>query len=115
MRSKLQMSICAVVVAAVVELAGVTVGADMARADERCDSMMAASIHDARFLVDSIRVDKPGLARVYAADGSEFTAGQALWMKGQMREIERACANGDQAGAAQRLAAIQALVTAHSR
>ena len=92
-----------------------TVQVDVARADNRCDATTTASIHHTQSLVDSIRVDKPGLARVYAADGSEFTAGQALWMKGQMREIEQACANSDQAVAAQRLAAIQDLLTAHSR
>jgi hypothetical protein len=92
-----------------------TARADIARADDRCDSTTAASIHSTQLLVDSIRVDKPGLARVYASDGSEFTAGQALWMKGQMRQIEVACANSDQVGAARRLAAIQGLVMAHSR
>jgi len=86
-----------------------------ARADNDCDLGMSGSIHRTQLLVESIRVDKPGLARVYASDGAEFTAGQALWMKGQLLEIEQACASGDRAGAAQRLAAIQALVTAHSR
>ena len=93
-------------------LACVTAQAD---ADTRCDSTMATSIHAAQLIVDSIRVDKPGLARVYAADGSEFTAGQALWMKGQMTDIEKACANGNQSSAAERLTAIQDVVAAHRR
>jgi hypothetical protein len=86
-----------------------------ARADIRCDSSMTASIHFTQLLVGSIRVDKPGLARVYAADGSEFTGGQALWMQGQMLSIEKACAGGDPGSAAERLAQVQALIAAHTR
>ena len=86
-----------------------------AQADIPCDSTLSASIHQTQRVVDSIRVDKPGLARVYAANGSEFTAGQALWMKARMREVEATCARGADDTAAQRLAPIQALLTAHSR
>lgn len=76
---------------------------------------MTASIHRTQLLVGSIRVDKPGLARVYAADGSEFTGGQALWMQGQMLRIEKACAGGDPGSADERLAQVQALIAAHTR
>jgi hypothetical protein len=109
MRVRLRISLYAAL------LLSVMTRADIARADSHCDPTTAASIHQMQFLVDSIRIDKPGAARVYTADHSEFTAGQALWMKGQMLEIERACATGDQADATRRLAAIQALVTTHSR
>jgi len=86
-----------------------------ARADIRCDPSMTASIHATQLLVGSIRVDKPGLARVYAADGSEFTGGQALWMRGQMLSVEKACASGDPGTAAERLAQVRALIAAHTR
>jgi hypothetical protein len=38
-----------------------------------------------------VRPEKPGQARVYASDGSEFTAGQSQWMHGQVNRIGRAC------------------------
>jgi len=66
-------------------------------------------------LADSLRPDKPGLARVYAYDGTEFSAGQALWLKGQLREVEAACARRDEAAAAQRLEAVQQLIQARRR
>ena len=107
MRAKLQNFLYAA------SFAAITAGAAIARADSPCDSTMNARVRQTQLLVDSIRVDKPGLARVYASDGSEFTAGQALWMKGQMRQIEEACAAGDPTSAVHRLTAIQNLLTAH--
>lgn len=104
MRSKFQILLYAAL------LTGAT-----ARADIRCDSSMTASIHATQLLVGSIRVDKPGLARVYATEGSEFTGGQALWMQGQLLSIAKACASGDPGNAAERLAQVQALIAAHSR
>lgn len=61
-------------------------------------------------VIDSLRPEKPGALRVFAVDGSEFTGGQALWMKGQARDIERACARGDTEGASQRLKPLQAFI-----
>ena len=79
-----------------------------ARADVGCDLRVRLTALE-RF-ADSIRVDKPGLARVYSEDGTEFTAGQALWMKGQLRGVEAACAHGDTADAVRRLAAVNQLL-----
>ena len=86
-----------------------------ARANGTCDPATTSELHTLQRLAHSIRVDKPGLPRVYALDGTEFTAGQALWMKGQLREVEAACVRSDRADAAQRLETVQELVRARSR
>jgi hypothetical protein len=86
-----------------------------AYAGSGCDPALTAALHDCVRIVDSLRVDKAGQARVFASDGSEFTAGQALWMKGQLRAVDRACAEGDQAEAARRLAGVQELLKEHHR
>ena len=98
-----------------VVLGCLTAGPEVARADKGCEPALTSSIRDTQALAYSIRVDKPGLARVYAADGSEFTAGQAHWMKGQMQRVDKACARGDLSDAEQRLASVQALLAAHKR
>ena len=79
-----------------------------------CDAALTASLDQAQRLADSLRLDKPALARVFAADGSEFTAAQALWLKGQLREVRRACALSQQPSAAARLATVQDLIKAHA-
>ena len=86
-----------------------------AHAHGGCDPGLSAELATLQRFAHSVPVDKPGLARVYAADGTEFTAGQALWMKGQVREVEAACARGDRADAAQRLDAVSALVQERHR
>jgi hypothetical protein len=60
--------------------------------------------------VASLRVEKPGMARVYAADGTAFTGAQALWMQGQVRAVGNACARGDDPGAQSRLAGLRELL-----
>jgi hypothetical protein len=50
--------------------------------------------------IDLLRPDRRGLVRVFASDGSECTAGQALWMKGQSRSLLQACAQADETTAA---------------
>lgn len=60
--------------------------------------------------VASLRMEKPGMARVYAADGAAFTGAQALWMQGQVRAIGNACARGDDPGAQSRLAGLRELL-----
>jgi hypothetical protein len=79
-----------------------------------CDAALTASLDQAQRLADSLRVDKPSLARVFAADGSEFTAGQALWLKGQLREVRRACALSQQPSATARLGPVQELIKARA-
>lgn len=85
-----------------------------ARADGNCDSALSSRLDAFEHLADSIRVDKPGLARVYARDGTEFSAGQALWMKGQLREVSAACTRGDRGDATKRVDAVAQLLQAHT-
>lgn len=49
-------------------------------AADSCEASFAARYRDTATVVHSLRPDKPGQARVFATDGSEFTAGQAHWM-----------------------------------
>ena len=48
-----------------------------------CDAQLSASLEQAQHIVGSLHPDKPSQMRVYAIDGSEFTAGQSQWMKGR--------------------------------
>jgi hypothetical protein len=87
-----------------------------AYADTACDNTLLARYRQSAPIVDSLRPDKGGQARVFAADGSVFTAGQAQWMQGQLRRFERLCAqtNGaDQAEAARVLVEIEGLLKSH--
>ena len=87
----------------------------LAHAAEGCDRSFAERYRDSTRIVDSLRPDKGGQARVFAADGSEFTAGQARWMQGQLRKIEESCLRGDQVRAAQLLRDVQELLESHHR
>jgi hypothetical protein len=83
-----------------------------------CDEASMQQYRECVRLVDSLRPDKAGQARVFAADGSEFTAGQALWMKGQLRKVARLCASrnpADQQEAVRVLAAVRELLKSHQR
>ena len=84
-------------------------------ATESCDRQPNSAYHQSMLIVDSLRAEKPGQARVFAYDGTEFTGGQSQWLHGQMRVIDRACARGDQATAARVLADVQQLVHAHQK
>jgi hypothetical protein len=81
-----------------------------------CDNTLLARYRQTAPIVDSLRPDKGGQARVFAADGSVFTAGQAQWMQGQLRRFERLCAqttDADHAEAARVLAGIEELLESH--
>jgi hypothetical protein len=78
-----------------------------------CDSNLTNSLHECERIVGSLRPDKAGQMRVFASDGSEYTAGQALWMKGQLRLIAKACTEGDSVDAARRLADVLGLLNEH--
>jgi hypothetical protein len=80
-----------------------------------CNPALNAQLVNAERIVDSLRPDKAGQMRVFAYDGSEYTAGQALWMKGQMRAVLRACAQGDEAAATSTLRGVTDLLNAHHR
>ena len=78
-----------------------------------CDSGVVTSLHECARIVNSLHPDKVGQMRVFASDGSEFTAGQAQWMKGQLQLIAQACAAGNSTEAALRLAEVQRLLSQH--
>jgi hypothetical protein len=80
-----------------------------------CDSNLTNSLHECERIVGSLRPDKAGQMRVFATDGTVYTAGQAQWMKGQLRLIAQACAGGDSVDAARRLADVQELLNEHHR
>jgi Ni/Co efflux regulator RcnB len=66
-------------------------------------------------IVDSLKPDKPGQVRVSAFDGSEFTAGEARWMKGQLRSVLEACQGGDETSATSTLQGVTELLHSHHR
>jgi hypothetical protein len=91
--------------------------ASVSYAAHPCDETQQ-EYRDCMRLVASLRPEKPGQMRVFAADGSEFSAGQVQWMKGQLRKFERLCASGspgDAAEAAKVLAAVEDLLKSHQR
>jgi hypothetical protein len=64
-----------------------------------CSAALNEQIVRAERIVDSLRPDKAGQMRVFATDGSEYTADQAQWMKVQMRAVHRSCSQGDESAA----------------
>lgn len=98
-----------------IALAAACLAASVGFANESCDPSFNQQYHDYLRIVDSLRLDKPGQMRVCASEGSEFTGSEALWMRGQLRQVDRACAHGDQVVAARRLRGVQELVTAGQR
>lgn len=91
------------------------IGSPLLHAGEPCETEFTRKWRDCERIVGVLRPEKAGQLRVFAADGSEFTAGQVMWMKGQLRLVERACARGDQADAARLLTEVRDLVEAHRR
>ena len=88
--------------------------ASQIHAADACDDL-STSLRRCELIVGSLRPDKAGQQRVYASDGSEFTGGQALWMKGQLREISKDCSQGNLADASRRLGEVQELLNRHHR
>jgi hypothetical protein len=77
---------------------------------------LMARLDSVERIVVSLHPDKPGQMRVFARDGSEYTGGQSLWMKGEVRRAARLCASGaesDQAQAAVVIGEIERIVQAH--
>jgi len=83
----------------------------LAHAD--CSPMLSKQYANAQWIVDSLRPEKPGQVRVFASDGSEYTAGQALWMKGQLRSVLQSCARADENTAAAALHGVTDLLNSH--
>jgi hypothetical protein len=87
-------------------------------AEGACDAASMQQYRDYLQIVSQLRPDKAGQQRVFARDGSEFTAGQAIWMQHQLRKVERLCAHNtpaDQAEATKILAEVHQLLKSHQR
>jgi hypothetical protein len=80
-----------------------------------CSRMLTDSFVRAERLVDSLRPEKGGQARVFAYDGSEYTAGEALWMKGKLRSVQLDCNHNDETHARPELMEVLSLVRTHHR
>ena len=80
-----------------------------------CNPALTEQFAGMQRIVDSLRPDKPGQMRVLASDGSEYTAGEVQWMKGQLRLALRSCAQGDEASAASALHGVVELLNARHR
>lgn len=96
----------------IVLLIGSTAYADVS---DHCDQKTKTSLQECQRIVGSLRADKAGQMRVFASDGSEFTAGQAAWMKSQLKRVAEDCASGDVADATHRLSDVQELLKEHHR
>ena len=99
-------------------VAAAVLGISSALAAPGCDPALLQQYRECARVVDTLRPEKSGQARVFASDGSEFTAGQALWMQGQLRKVERLCNLGtaeSQAEASATLVAVQDLLRSHQR
>ncbi len=84
-------------------------------ANAACDDNFTAALHESQHIVGSLHPDKATQMRVFAADGSEFTAGQAMWLKRQVRLITEACASGQFDEASRRLGEVQKVISEHHR
>jgi hypothetical protein len=80
-----------------------------------CDPALLSSMRDAERLVGTMRADKPGQARVFAADGSEYSAALARWLAAELRAAEENCREGKFAAAREHVSAVQDTLTAHAR
>ena len=77
-----------------------------------CDAGFLAALSPCAHVVQSLRADKPGVARVFASDGSQYTGAAALWLKGQLRAIERACGRDEVGEASERLERLRRVIAA---
>jgi hypothetical protein len=86
------------------------------RASGGCDVILMQQYRDCVRVVESLRPSKSVRARMFAYDGSEYSATQASWMKSQLREFGRLCASGlvgDRVQAVGALHAVQELIRSH--
>jgi hypothetical protein len=84
-------------------------------AHANCSTAFVERFTSAQRIVGSLRPDKPAQARVSASDGSEYTAGEALWMQGRLRSALQACERGEEWSAASRLLSVTDLLNVHHR
>jgi hypothetical protein len=73
-----------------------------------CDVRLLHAYNRATQYVGALHIDKPGQLRVVASDGTVYTAGEVLWLKGQLRGIAKDCSAGLNEAAASHLKSHQA-------
>lgn len=87
----------------------------MAPAHAGCNPGLTGQYAGTQKIIDSLRPDKPGQMRVIASDGSQYTAAETRWMKSQLRSVQQACAQGDEATAVSTLQGVLDLLRSHRR
>jgi hypothetical protein len=80
-----------------------------------CRRGLTYDIIRAERVVDSLRPEKSGQARVFAYDGTVYTAGEAQWMKAQLHAVLTACAQNDDQRAAPLLENVLGLLRTRHR
>jgi hypothetical protein len=75
--------------------------------------MLLDSLRAAKYIVASLHPEKPAQARVVAGDLSEYTGGQSLWLRSELRAVDLACTRDEVSDAAKRLQAVQELLRSH--
>jgi HAMP domain-containing protein len=80
-----------------------------------CEAPLVRSLQDAGRRIESMQVTKPGQARVFAADGSEYTAGAVRRMKAEVQLADQACRRGDSRAASGYLDALSATIRPAAR
>ena len=96
-------------------IAASTLISTVALASTGCSKDFNNRFQQSRQFVETLRPEKPGQMRVFAVDGSEFTASQVQWLRGRMRLIDAACVRGDEGRAEQLLSGTRDLLQAHRR
>jgi hypothetical protein len=81
-----------------------------AGAGAQCAAPVRDDLLSAGHRVMALRVDKPGQAHVFAADGSTYTAAAVHRMHATLRHAERACDRGDVTEASKHLDDLHALL-----
>lgn len=107
MKSKLTSVLLVVPVYGLAALAATSI------AGAACDASLVASYDQASRVVGSLRPDKPSQMRVFAVDGSVYTAGEAQWLKSQLHEVSVACQRGDGESAGALLSGLKGALIAH--
>jgi hypothetical protein len=62
-----------------------------------------------------MRADKPGQARVFSADGSEYSAGAARWLQAELLRAEKNCREGKFVDAGEHVATVRAAIIPNAK
>jgi len=77
------------------------------------ESTLAKSLREMEHVANSLHMDKPAQARVFAFDGTEYTSAEALWIKAHVRAARRALAGNDMKDAIHELDLVTATLRSH--